>query len=31
MRRRWPDLDVLELLVGVDDHGSLSAASRNAN
>ncbi|MCA1006334.1 LysR family transcriptional regulator [Rhodococcus hoagii] len=30
MRRRWPDLDVLELLVGVDDHGSLSAASRNA-
>src|SRR5690349_2007145 len=30
MPRRWPELDVLELLVGVDDHGSLSAASRNA-
>ncbi|MFC4605149.1 LysR family transcriptional regulator [Rhodococcus kronopolitis] len=29
MARRWPDLTVLELLVGVDDHGSLSAASRH--
>ncbi|MGW0177959.1 LysR family transcriptional regulator [Nocardia sp. NPDC003345] len=26
----WPDLGVLELLVGVDDHGSLGAASRVA-
>ena len=26
----WPDLGVLELLVGVDDHGSLSAAARTA-
>ncbi|WP_280425800.1 LysR family transcriptional regulator [Nocardia carnea] len=26
----WPDLVVLELLVGVDDHGSLGAASRIA-
>lgn len=25
----WPDLAVLELLVGVDDHGSLGAASRS--
>ncbi|MFD1814852.1 LysR family transcriptional regulator [Rhodococcus gannanensis] len=30
MHRTWPDLDVLELLVGVDDHGSLSAAARIA-
>ncbi|MFF0815720.1 LysR family transcriptional regulator [Rhodococcus sp. NPDC003318] len=30
MLRDWPDLDVLELLVGVDDHGSLSAAARIA-
>ncbi|KAA0022170.1 LysR family transcriptional regulator [Antrihabitans cavernicola] len=28
MTRRWPDLGALELLVGVDDHGGLSAASR---
>ncbi|QXW01334.1 LysR family transcriptional regulator [Rhodococcus globerulus] len=28
MSRRFPDLNDLELLVGVDDHGSLSAASR---
>ncbi|MGW0042871.1 LysR family transcriptional regulator [Rhodococcus sp. NPDC003348] len=26
----WPDLGVLELIVGVDDHGSLSAAARIA-
>ncbi|GAA4486023.1 LysR family transcriptional regulator [Rhodococcus olei] len=26
----WPDLSVLELLVGVDDHGSLSAAAKVA-
>lgn len=25
---KWPDLTVLELVVGVDDYGSLSAASR---
>lgn len=30
MSTNWPDLLVLELLVGVDDHGSLSAAARNA-
>lgn len=30
MPRRWPDLNVLELLVGVDDHGGLGAASRMA-
>ncbi|MCQ4119643.1 LysR family transcriptional regulator [Rhodococcus tibetensis] len=30
MPRRWPDFAVLELLVGVDDHGSLGAASRLA-
>ncbi|MBP1162409.1 LysR family transcriptional regulator [Rhodococcus sp. PvR099] len=30
MTRRWPEMGVLELLVGVDDHGSLSAASRIA-
>ncbi|NUS94744.1 MAG: LysR family transcriptional regulator, partial [Nocardia sp.] len=30
MFSRWPDLGVLELLVGVDDHGSLGAASRSA-
>ncbi|MFC7449078.1 LysR family transcriptional regulator [Rhodococcus daqingensis] len=30
MTFRWPDLDALDLLVGVDDHGSLSAASRIA-
>ncbi|MFD4294207.1 LysR family transcriptional regulator [Rhodococcus sp. NPDC058532] len=30
MKMRWPDLDVLELLVGVDDHGSLSAAAKVA-
>ncbi|MGW1739969.1 LysR family transcriptional regulator [Nocardia sp. NPDC001965] len=30
MFSRWPDLGVLELLVGVDDHGSLGAASRFA-
>ena len=28
MTRRWPDLLVLELLVGVDEQGSLSAAAR---
>ena len=28
MTRRWPDLAVLELLIGVDDQGSLSAAAR---
>ena len=28
MRSRLPSLEVLELLVGVDDHGSLSAAGR---
>ncbi|MDH6285911.1 LysR family transcriptional regulator [Rhodococcus opacus] len=28
MSRRWPEFPVLELLVGVDDHGSLSAAAR---
>lgn len=27
---KWPDLSVLELVVGVDDYGSLSAASRRA-
>src|SRR5579885_1999660 len=27
---KWPDLTVLELVVGVDDYGSLSAASRQA-
>src|SRR3546814_3731908 len=31
MTRRWPDLTTLELLIGIDDHGSLSAASRSAN
>jgi DNA-binding transcriptional LysR family regulator len=31
MTRRWPDLTTLELLIGVDDHGSLSAASRLAH
>lgn len=30
MAQRLPDLHVLALLVGVDDHGSLSAASRKA-
>lgn len=30
MTRNWPDLGMLELLVGVDDHGSLNAASRKA-
>ncbi|WP_328393474.1 LysR family transcriptional regulator [Nocardia sp. NBC_00416] len=30
MFSRWPELGVLELLVGVDDHGSLGAASRIA-
>ncbi|WP_305094375.1 LysR family transcriptional regulator [Prescottella sp. R16] len=30
MAGRWPDLGVLELIVGVDDHGSLSAAARQA-
>lgn len=30
MTRRWPDLVVLELLTGVDDHESLSAAARTA-
>lgn len=30
MFRGWPDLGVLELIVGVDDHGSLSAAARIA-
>lgn len=30
MSRWWPDLVVLELLTGVDDHGSLSAAARAA-
>src|SRR5699024_3938457 len=30
MTRRWPDLVVLELLTGVDDHESLSAAARAA-
>jgi DNA-binding transcriptional LysR family regulator len=30
MFTEWPDLDVLDLLVGVDDHGSLSAAARVA-
>lgn len=30
MTRRWPEITVLELLVGIDDHGSLSAASRIA-
>lgn len=29
MTRNWPDLAILELLVGIDDHGSLSAASRD--
>lgn len=29
MSRAWPDLAVLELIVGVDDHGSLSAAARH--
>ncbi|MFN3339745.1 MAG: LysR family transcriptional regulator [Dietzia sp.] len=28
MTRTWPDLVVLELLVGVDEYGSLSAAAR---
>lgn len=28
MPRNWPDLSALELLVGVDEHGSLGAASR---
>lgn len=28
MSSRWPGFDVLELLVGIDDHGSLSAAGR---
>ncbi|MEX5296915.1 LysR family transcriptional regulator [Kocuria sp. CPCC 205268] len=27
---QWPDPTVLELLVGIDDHGSLSAAGRHA-
>ena len=27
---RWPDPTVLELLVGIEDHGSLSAAARHA-
>ncbi len=31
MTQRWPDLLVLELLTGVDDHGSLSAAARAAD
>ncbi|MCJ0904475.1 LysR substrate-binding domain-containing protein [Rhodococcus sp. ARC_M6] len=31
MTRRWPDLSTLELLIGIDDHGSLSAASRLAH
>ena len=30
MTRWWPDLVALELLTGVDDHGSLSAAARAA-
>jgi DNA-binding transcriptional LysR family regulator len=30
MTRKWPELSDLELLVGVDDHGSLGAASRTA-
>lgn len=30
MTRWWPDLVVLELLTGVDDHGSLSASARTA-
>ncbi|MFB9259722.1 LysR family transcriptional regulator [Dietzia aerolata] len=30
MTQRWPDLLVLELLTGVDDHGGLSAAARAA-
>lgn len=30
MTQRWPDLLVLELLTGVDDHGSLSASARAA-
>lgn len=30
MAPRWPDFAALELLVGVEDHGSLSAASRHA-
>lgn len=29
MTQRWAEFDALELLVGVDDHGSLSAASRS--
>lgn len=28
MSRSWPDLSALELLVGIDEHGSLGAASR---
>src|SRR5699024_9296558 len=30
MTRRWPDPVVMELLTGVDDHESLSAAARTA-
>ncbi|WP_137726234.1 LysR family transcriptional regulator [Prescottella subtropica] len=30
MSRSWPELAVLDLIVGIDDHGSLSAAARNA-
>ncbi|WP_280401563.1 LysR family transcriptional regulator [Nocardia carnea] len=30
MSNEWPELGVLELLVGVDDHGSLGAAARIA-